>query len=307
MPSIRQLIADHRFVQVTAADFNGTDWDGRPLEPCNPKSTADDLSWAMSRKIVAQSRGGTDYAWFCVKDENAPTNEHWAGPGDYLFHTNDKYNPVVVVPKELMEMLLAADTVSNETLADEEVLRRDGQLYFYGGRSYTADQIQVLQHLTIRGGATSLTDIAVGLGMKVNDVDRHVQALLRANMLKDAREFKVTGAAIVLLASKPELLPGRTSPEPEPKLERSARVHHYVYGGKTFTEGAIRTLVELAKGPGTPSEVAERSGITQTTVVDGMTQLKNSRLIADGDTAFQRKITDAGRRLLESNIRILPD
>jgi len=212
------------------------------------------------------------------------------------------------VPKELMDMLLASDgTVTMEGVAAGDVLGKDGSWFHYAGRTYTEGAIAVLKHLMIHGGASSLADIATGMGVDVRAVDLYTKELHRADMIQDLQDFKVTPKAVMLLASKPELLPGKPEVKAEPKLERSRRDHHYLYDGKTFTEGAIRTLMALAKGQGTPNQIAERTGLTPTTVVDGMTQLKNSRLIADGQTPFERRITVQGHELLRSNPSILPE
>jgi DNA-binding transcriptional ArsR family regulator len=212
MSVIQTLINDHRLVKVTAADFNGTDWDGRPLEPTNPKSTAENLSWAMNSKIQAQSRAGSDYAYFGVKDENTG-DVTWAGPGDYLFDTRRQYNRVVVMPGVLIEELLKPQPeLSLEALAEVE-------------------------------------------------------------------------GKFVL---------GRKGP------------HNFIYGQKMLSEGAIRTLMELAKGPGTPQELTRRTGMTQGTVVDGLTALRGAGMCTEGQTPFMRIITATGKALLASNPSVLP-
>lgn len=80
----------HRAVIVTAADFNGRTFDGQPFVPLLPldeggtmASTAPWLVKAIEEKrVLIEARGGTDYAWFGVKDEY--DNVHWAGPGDMI-------------------------------------------------------------------------------------------------------------------------------------------------------------------------------------------------------------------------------
>lgn len=211
MSKLQQLIAEHRLVKVTAADFNGKEFDGRPLEPMNPKSTEKDLAWVKASGLLIESRQGTDYAFFGARNDDM--KEHvWAGPGDYLYNTGRKYNQVVVIPGIFLEGLLKEDLIVS----------------------------------TEGHGETQI------------------------------------------------------------KLERPSSTSRFVYGDKMFTEGAIRTLMALSQKAGTPTEIATRTGMTQSTVVGGMTQLKSAGMIKDGQSAFQRAITLEGNAMLMSNTLILP-
>jgi hypothetical protein len=70
-------------VRVTAADFNGKEFDGSPLKGVKSDDERNAMIALMEvAKVEIQSRGCTDYAWFGVKDDYG--NVHWAGPGDYV-------------------------------------------------------------------------------------------------------------------------------------------------------------------------------------------------------------------------------
>lgn len=80
----------HRALMVTAADYNGAEFDGSPVEPLYPLKSGETVvavaPWFFEAikadKILIEARGGTDYAWFGVKDDY--NNVHWAGPGDMI-------------------------------------------------------------------------------------------------------------------------------------------------------------------------------------------------------------------------------
>lgn len=69
----RQEIA----VRVTAADFNGHDWDGSPF------SSGPDwlIAAAQDRSLVPHTRGSTDYTQWDVTTLRGVIN---AGPGDWI-------------------------------------------------------------------------------------------------------------------------------------------------------------------------------------------------------------------------------
>jgi hypothetical protein len=79
-------------VRVTAADFNGTDWDGCPFS-----ATPEWLRCGLRQGAVKVSgtSGGTDYATWDVMVGGGP-DMVLAEPGDYILHvdgvlTVDKY------------------------------------------------------------------------------------------------------------------------------------------------------------------------------------------------------------------------
>lgn len=91
----------HRVLEVTAADYNGKDFDGSPVKTLFPmeegKTIKDVCPWFVEAiekgQILIEARGSTDYAWFGVKTDC--NNVHWAGPGDLIMY-NRGY--IVVVP-----------------------------------------------------------------------------------------------------------------------------------------------------------------------------------------------------------------
>jgi hypothetical protein len=80
----------HRALIVTAADYNGAEFDGQPVKPLYPLKSGETVvsvaPWFFEAikagKILIEARGHTDYAWFGVKDDY--NNVHWAGPGDMI-------------------------------------------------------------------------------------------------------------------------------------------------------------------------------------------------------------------------------
>lgn len=80
----------HRILIVTAADFNGSDFDGSPVdtmfEMAEGESIKDVAPWFLEalkkEEILIEARGSTDYAWFGVKTDC--NNIYWAGPGDAI-------------------------------------------------------------------------------------------------------------------------------------------------------------------------------------------------------------------------------
>ena len=106
MQDLKALVEDNRFVRVTAADFNGKDFDGAPLVPVKKDG---DIKWLTMRECNIEpvvARGGTDYAWFGVKDDCY--NITWAGPGDYLYRLHNYPCKVVVIPGPFLKPLLQA-------------------------------------------------------------------------------------------------------------------------------------------------------------------------------------------------------
>ena len=89
-------------MRITAADFNGTSFDGSPFEPVFEEQS--DLTWideAIAKKqLYVAARGHTDYAWFGVKDEYG--NVTWAGPGNYLVYLKPC---ILVVPSLFIQAL----------------------------------------------------------------------------------------------------------------------------------------------------------------------------------------------------------
>jgi len=84
----------HRAVLVTAADWNGRDFDGSPLTSVYPlkegETLKDVVPWffeAVKEKfIIMEARGQTDYCWFGIKDRDHRANVTWAGPGDMIVY-----------------------------------------------------------------------------------------------------------------------------------------------------------------------------------------------------------------------------
>lgn len=94
-----------RAVKVTAADFNGKDFDGAPL--VGVFNGIDDVHalfpTLLSDKTLVEARGQTDYAWFGIKDDY--NNVHWAGPGDYIVAMTP--NKLIVVPGAFFDHFMA--------------------------------------------------------------------------------------------------------------------------------------------------------------------------------------------------------
>lgn len=85
-------------VVITAADFNGRQFDGQPFKSVYPIMAEDWFLEAIrSHDVLVQQRAGTDYAWFGVFDEYG--NVTWAGPGDYI--TLLEEGRYMVVPQKL--------------------------------------------------------------------------------------------------------------------------------------------------------------------------------------------------------------
>lgn len=93
----------HRALVVTAADYNGTQFDGSPVRPLFPMAEGETVNdvcpWLMEAigkgKVLIEARGSTDYAWFGVKDGN---NVYWAGPGDVLLYSIP-HGTITMVPE----------------------------------------------------------------------------------------------------------------------------------------------------------------------------------------------------------------
>lgn len=93
----------HRALVVTAADYNGTEFDGAPVRTLFPKDdtqTIDEVCpWFMEalekKKLLIEARGHTDYAWFGVKTDG--NNIYWAGPGDVILY-NVPHGTLTMVP-----------------------------------------------------------------------------------------------------------------------------------------------------------------------------------------------------------------
>ena len=77
-----------RAVRVTAADFNGTTWDGSPFS-ATPQWLQ---TFIRNGIIVGHTRGSTDYAsWDVLCGDGMKT----AGPGDWIVYRRDRSLSVV--------------------------------------------------------------------------------------------------------------------------------------------------------------------------------------------------------------------
>jgi len=82
MPRFRKKPVVIEAVQITAADYNGKDWDGSPFSEMPTW-----LEKAIAENIVAVEPSTTDYAlWRVGTLEDGPDNQakHIAGPGDWI-------------------------------------------------------------------------------------------------------------------------------------------------------------------------------------------------------------------------------
>lgn len=71
-------------VEVTAADFNGRDWDGSPFEPVPVPQWI--IAAVAAGKITPDCPGSTDYA---VWDVSTPGGKVVAEPGDKIVRNVD--------------------------------------------------------------------------------------------------------------------------------------------------------------------------------------------------------------------------
>lgn len=81
-------------MRVTAADFNGKEFDGSPLVALKEPDGQLKALLLSTKGVKVEARGCTDYAWFGIPDEYG--NVTWAGPGDYIVTTD--YKTLKVVP-----------------------------------------------------------------------------------------------------------------------------------------------------------------------------------------------------------------
>lgn len=103
--SLKELIEFGHVVKITAADFNGKEFDGSPIEPVGALITPTWFVDAMEKlEIMANNVGGTDYASFWVYgDCGTPV---WAGPGDYIIQVpNGTANKYIIVHRSLLQLL----------------------------------------------------------------------------------------------------------------------------------------------------------------------------------------------------------
>lgn len=71
------------FVTVTAADFNGTSWDGNPFDPCPAPNWLTD---AVKRKYVVVKPSDRDYAIWTVRTRY---RDVVVEPGDKIIRNED--------------------------------------------------------------------------------------------------------------------------------------------------------------------------------------------------------------------------
>jgi len=99
---------DGNIFRVTAADFNGKEFDGAPLVSWDGKPFAvfpDYLAEAMRQRIILIDNRNCDYAWFGV--ERRETGDvQWAGPGDFLVWPDPSNHDIFVVPGPVMKLIL---------------------------------------------------------------------------------------------------------------------------------------------------------------------------------------------------------
>ena len=99
---LQDLINDQRVVRVTAADFNGTSFDGSPIVPVHGTENPEWLIKALKdRQIRISMDGGTDYATFIMLSHSGQVVR--AGPGDYIVQrTKDTF---LVLDGEFLTMI----------------------------------------------------------------------------------------------------------------------------------------------------------------------------------------------------------
>lgn len=86
MPKFRKKPVVIDAVQVTAADFNGTTWDGSPFR-CGDEGVPEWLTDAMDAGVVDVEPSDCDYAiWRVGTLEDGPDSQvkHIAVPGDWI-------------------------------------------------------------------------------------------------------------------------------------------------------------------------------------------------------------------------------
>lgn len=197
---IKELIAADRLVIVTAADFNGKDFDGSPLSPAKEGGS---VQWVIDAKPKIEARGSTDYAWFGFTGEGVDLT--WAGPGDYLFNTLNKYYPVVVIPRVVMEALLAEPKVVAAKLARAT---REGY-FLYASRTYSVTDLKVL--MSLRKGAATVLELHGRLGATQNSITNSLSHLRVGKMVAESERSafsrQITTQGEALLASNPDILP----------------------------------------------------------------------------------------------------
>lgn len=108
-----QTLQDHidakRVIKISAADFNGKDFDGQPLTLVGQHADRSIPAWMQAAllggEISVGTPGSTDYASFGVKLENGTTM--WAGPGDYIVAhaVGATFSQYFVVPWRFLQML----------------------------------------------------------------------------------------------------------------------------------------------------------------------------------------------------------
>ena len=118
-------------VRVTAADFNGTDWDGCPFSAM-PEWLRCGLRQGAVK--VSHTSGGTDYA---VWDVSTPLGLVRALPGDYIVHADgvlavDEYlenyrHPARLPP--LVAGLRYEDVLPYTAIDMSEGIKRDGPFH----------------------------------------------------------------------------------------------------------------------------------------------------------------------------------
>lgn len=104
--ALKKLIANGDVVKITTADFNGKEFDGRPVELVG---SAQPPMWFVtaleSKAITFGTPGCTDYASFAVA--NGSGNPVWAGPGDYVIREvhSERLATYCVLPHHFLKLL----------------------------------------------------------------------------------------------------------------------------------------------------------------------------------------------------------
>lgn len=110
--NLKKLIEEGRVVRITAADFNGKQCDGSPVEVVGDINASPGwLIEALTKQEIKMSNiGGTDYLSFCVNNQSgAPV---WASPGDFIVQVPSEsgtHNSYIVVQDAMLKLLGVED------------------------------------------------------------------------------------------------------------------------------------------------------------------------------------------------------
>jgi len=102
---------------VTAADFNGSTFDGNPLVPSNHESSLRLGALITSDQIVIQQTNGTDYATWKVATKDG---EVIASPGDFIEILTDGTLRVDVTPENEKEEAYRQSILDRQAQAVKE-------------------------------------------------------------------------------------------------------------------------------------------------------------------------------------------